>query len=238
MKKILLLVSVLALFQIQKTIAQSFTAVFPDTLVYGPTVDGSSLACWDGNWVKNISGAPLTLDILRVQDDTQTPGWTSAFCFYSCQAPFIDSLRYTMPTNDSVNMAVHLIITASPDSGTVIMKIKNVANPAETLVQSFHGVSQTEFGVHNGASNTADVKIYPSPVVTGTDFNMNITNIKSKNIRLSVIVYNIYGSLVRTINDLTEGSNTLNLNLAAGIYSYRLVSENHTAHSGKISIVK
>ena len=235
MKKGFLIAASLLLLQAYQVSAQWLTAAFPDTLVYGEPVAGSDLSCWNGNWVKNTSGAALTVDVIRIQDDVSTPGWTSSFCFYFCQQPTIDSFQYTMPKNDSVNMAVHLIITASPDSGTVIMKLKNAADPSQYIIQRFHGVSEFGAGV-NEFGRSAQVSIYPSPVISGNEFSVNITNIK--NTELSLRVSNIYGSVVKTINNLKAGSNTLSLDLAAGIYSYSLFSENTPINSGKFPVVK
>ncbi len=225
----------LFLIQGERSSCQSLSLTFPDTLVYGEPVAGSNLSCWVGNWVKNISGAPLTVDVIRVMDDTSTPGWTSSFCFYFCQMPTIDSFRYTMPKNDSVNMAVHLIITANPDSGTVIMKIKNASDPSEFYIQRFHGVSEFGAGVNESGKST-QVSIYPSPVISGNALSMNLANIKSTDILF--VLYDVYGSVIKTIGDLKEGNNNLSLNLAAGIYSYSLLSGNTRVNSGKFSVVK
>ena len=239
MKKLFLFVlAALFLSQSERALSQSLSVDFPDTLVYGPAVAGSSLPCWSGDWVTNRTASSVDVDVVRLMDDVATPGWTSAFCFKACQQPTTDSIRCTLFPYDSVNMAVHLIITSLPDSGTVMMKIKNVSNPSETYVQRFHGVSQLDFGVHDQNANAVRVNIFPSPAIAGTEFNMNIANVKTRSGDLSLELCNIYGNIVTTFQGLKEGGNRLFADVAAGIYSYRLMSGNSTIHSGKLAVIR
>jgi hypothetical protein len=237
MKRVFILLGIsFLLFHCEKIFSQSFTAVFPDTIQYGPPIDGSALSCWTGDLVTNISGSPLDLDVVRVQDDTATPGWKSDFCFQTCQMPEIDSIRCTLAPSEIVNMAVHLVITATPDSGTVLMKIKNVINPAEVVYQRFYGISQLGLKANEGSAFRTNVNIYPSPVLSGNDFSMNILLAKKAG-SLSLAVYNIFGGIVQSTNNLRAGNNTLNFNLAAGIYSYSLFSGSEKLTSGKLIVI-
>ncbi len=237
-KKYLILGVLFFLLQCEKIFSQSFTYAFPDTIAYGEPVSGSALSCWVGDTITNISGSILDLDVIRVQDDCATPGWTSAFCFQTCQIPEIDSIRCTMAVGETVNMAVHLIITALPDSGTVLMKIKNASNPSEVIFQRFYGVSQLGLKANEESASRSSVTIYPSPVLAGNEFHMNITNTKSAGQNISLLVYNIYGNIVSALKNLKEGNNTLNLDLAAGIYSYSLTSSGSKFYSGKLIVFR
>lgn len=224
------------LFFSERSFSQSFTVAFPDTVAYGDPVAGAALSCWVGDYVTNHSGASIVIDIVRVQDDNATPGWTSAFCFNACQMPSIDSMRSTLADNDSVNMAVHLIVTATPDSGTVIMKLKNVSNPSNVIYQRFHGVSRLASGVNEGSNAKASVNIYPSPIMAGNNFSMNIANPKNKGNEIVLEVYNMFGSIVYKENDLKEGKNTLRLDLPTGIYSYSLGNGSAKFTFGKLVV--
>ena len=67
---------------------------------------------------------------------------------------------------------------------------------------------------------------------------MNISNAQNGNKEISLLVYNIYGSMVTRINKLKEGNNTLNFYLPDGIYLYRLLSGDASIYSGKMAVEK
>lgn len=217
--------------------AQSFTVSFPDTFAYGPAIDSSALSCWTNDLVTNISGTTLVLDVVRVEDDTATPGWTSAFCFQACQAPFIDSLRTTMAPSEVVNMAVHFIITGVPDSGTILMKIKNVNDPSEVIYQRFYGSSNHGAGISSLNAANTDVKVYPLPIQTGQDFKMLIAENQYSSNDLSLEVYTIYANRIACVNDLSSGTNTLNLSLPGGSYFFCVTYKGIMIGTGKLIVV-
>jgi hypothetical protein len=235
MKNIFYLPAVLlSVFYASFSSAQSFIVSFPDTIAYGPAMAGTALTCWTNDLVTNISGDSLVIDIIRVEDDTATPGWSSAFCFQACQAPFIDSLRATMAPSEVVNMAAHFIITDIPDSGTILMKIKNVSNPADVIYQRFYGISQSSTGISEPVDFKKDVKVYPLPMQCGKDFSMFISTDKFHFNDISLSVYNIYGSKLTCINNLNSGLNTLNFNFPSGAYFFSITSKGKIIGSGKL----
>ena len=235
MKKIIYLSAIIvSVFCGNVSSAQSFTVSFPDTFAYGPAIDSSALSCWTNDFVTNISGTSLVLDIVRVENDTATPGWTSAFCFQSCQAPFIDSLRTMMAPSEVVNVAIHFIITGIPDSGTILMKIKNVNNPSEVVYQRFYGSSLHGSGIFPVSNSKADVTVYPLPLLTGKDFSMFISANQFSLTDLSLAVYTIYGSKLASVNGLSKGTNTLNFNFPAGVYFFTIESKGSVISTGKL----
>ena len=239
MKKLYTLFTIcLSLFLNERTFSQTFSLYAPDTVVYGPA-NGSDLPC-DGNSIVNHTANSIVMDVVRLQDvDIAGTGWASSFCLdLNCFAPFVDSSRFTLLGNDSTLFIPHFIPTSTPDSQTVYFKFKMVSSPNTTYYQSFHGVTQLNFGVNEAAAYRADVKIYPSPVTAGSDFNMNVSKVISKTENLSLVIYNMYGSEVRTIYNLAEGNNTLNLTLATGIYSYSLTAGDVRIHSGKMTVIR
>ena len=239
MRKIYTIVCLgLLLFQTEGGFAQSsFLFYYPDTVCHHAPVAGGDTSC-DGDYILNLTANPLTIDVVRVQDvDIAGSGWTSAFCLDICYPDFVDSVRYTIPPNDTVDFIPHFYFTATPDSQTVYFKVKNVGNPTDVTYQHFHGVTQLGFGIHEYA-NLANVNIYPSPIVASNAFNMNITNVKVQKKEFSLIIYNIYGSSLSHVNHLKENNNSLNLDLAAGMYSYSLMAGDQIIRTGKLSIIK
>lgn len=218
--------------------SQSFEFYTPDTAVYGDTLAGGDLVI-DGDYILNKTSNNLTIDVVRVQDvDIANSGWSSAMCLDLCYFPTVDSVQYIIPPNDTVPFIPHFYITASPDSQTIYIKIKDANNPTDVLYQRFYGVTIEGYtGIHEYA-NLANVSVYPSPAVSGHALNMNITNAKIKNKEFTLVVYNIHGGIVSTIHGMKEGNNALNLNLASGMYSYNLVSGDVRINSGIFSISK
>lgn len=206
-------------------------------MAYGAPVALGNVKC-DPSYIKNLTSGPLTIDVVRLQDVDAGSGWSSSICLDLCYFPSVDSVQLTIPPNDSTPLYTIFYITDVPDSQTVYFKVKNVNTPTEVGYQRFHGVTIAGYIGIQEYANLAHVSIYPSPVVAGNVFNMNITNVKAKSKEYTLLVYNIYGGIVSTIYNMKEGNNALTLQLAPGVYSYNLVSGDTRINSGTFSISK
>ncbi len=220
-----------------RSFSQSFTFANTDTTVCG-AYNNIDLECYNGDYIKNNTSNPITVDVVRVLNDTATAGWTSAFCLNgNCYAPFKDSVRTTIPGDSTVGIIIHFYPdTVTPGCGIVRYSVRDANNPATVAYQTYHACN-TCTGVNELSLYSADVNMYPSPVTAGSNFSMNITNVISKSRNISLVVFSIYGSVVRTL-DVKEGNNTLNLDLSPGIYSYSLISDNDRLHSGRIPVIR
>lgn len=225
------------LFQAERSFAQaSFQFRVTDSVVVGnPNTFDIEI---DGPMILNKTAAPLDIEVVRVQNLDTSAGWLSAFCLYQCYTDAIDTGLVTIPANDSVAFIPHFYPFSHVDTQFIYMKVKNVNAPADVAYHRFYCVTQLGFGVQESAANLSKVNIYPSPIVAGNDFSMNITNVKVQSKDISLVVYNIYGGLVSTIHNLKEGNNSLNIDLAAGLYTYSLVAGNTRINAGKLSIIK
>jgi len=233
MKKLYhLIICSFLLIQSGKTFSQSFTFYVPDTIVYGVPLVDSSTDLYDS--IVNNTANTLSIDVVRVENTTAA-GWQTAFCLDVCYLPSVDSVRFTLQPNESQPFSFHFYTSATPDSGTALMKIKDVSNPATTVYQRFYAITQLT-SVNELPAKNVNVSIYPSPVVAGNNFSMNIANVKSGSNEITLSVYNIYGSAVKRIAHLKTGNNSLTLDLPAGIYSYSLISGNEKINSGKIAV--
>lgn len=211
--------------------AQSFTVSFPDTIVYGPAIDSSSLSCWINDDVINVSGSTLVLDVVRVENVT-SPGWTSAFCFQICSQPTVDSIRAVMAPNEVVNIAIHFIITGIPDSSTILMKFKNVNNPSEVIYQRFYGISQNTAGI-NQNGDLSEVIVYPNPA--STVLNLRFQNKAMVHIEL----FNSEGKKV--LEDTHNRSSAVRLetsHLLPGLYFLQCKDEMGQIYSRRVAIVR
>jgi len=226
------------LIQADNAVAQvSFDYHIYDTIAYGAPLAGGDIQCY-GSYIKNKTSSPLAIDVVRVQNVNLANGWASAFCLDICYADFVDSVRFTIPANDTVDFIPHFYITATPDSQTIYMKIKNVSTPTDVAYQRFHAVTKVGFSVNDNYPNLASVNIFPSPVTSGNTFTLDISNVKTKDNDFTIIVYSTLGNAVSTVTGLKSGNNSINLNLAAGYYNYSLLAGNTKIKSGNIVIGK
>jgi hypothetical protein len=236
-KRFMIVCIILVAFQYKQSMSQSFRATFPDTIKYGEAIQGSALSCWINNYVTNLTDSAIIFDVVRVQDDIATPGWTSSFCFVTCQIPEIDSIRVSIAPNDSVNIAVHFIITDIPDSGTILMKIKNALNPAEVIYQRFYGISQMASGINSSGFIPSCSGIFPSPVRSGSVFSIRLSNMKTTNDAV-LNIYSVYGNKVSKELHLNPGINQLNCSLSSGIYFYTVSADGSPFFTGKLIVVE
>lgn len=221
------------LFAGEKSFSQTFSFTNHDTLKYGSP--GTTLALYSGNSIKNKTAAPLDLEIVRVQNVGSLSGWASAFCVSNaCYNPTVDTVSITIPANGSVGISINFYCSATPDTGSLLMKIKDVNNPTMVAYQRYHGSTMTT-GINEFASQ-ADVNIYPSPVQPRSPFSLNISGVTNRSANLSLEVYDVLGNAAAKISALSTGNNSIALNVPQGIYFFKLVSENQQLSSGKIMV--
>jgi len=215
--------------------SQTITYTPIDTIKYGPI--GGEIIC--SARLINTSANAVSMRVTREKNVMgDAPNWTSAFCMKVCYLQTTDSVNFTFNPMDTVNFTFHFytLNETLADSATAIMKWKNISTPSNTFYQKFYGITQTNFGVHAVSDEPANVSVFPMPVLSGSDFSMNISNVNTGK-PVSVVIYNIFGSVVSKTN-VIEGINFMNLDLPAGVYSYSLISENMKINSGKIAVAK
>lgn len=218
--------------------SQSFSVSFPDTLVYGAAVDSSTLSCWNDDYVTNLTENPIELDVIRVQNDTGTPGWTSSFCFQFCSLPNVDSLRATLQPNEAVNIAVHFHVTGIPDTGTVVMMYRNVNDTSEVYYQRFTAITTPASVGPAINTNSGQVTCYPSPAFSQQEFSMNVEGDKFSGQEITLNVYDVFGRHVAVQTGLREGTNQITLHVPAGVYTYSLSCGNAVVHYGILQFVQ
>ena len=227
-------------FQTGKSFSQaSFEFHVVDSTVYGDTLSLGDLECF-GGYIRNKTANAITIDVVRVQNVNLATGWESYFCTNNqCYASFVDSVRFNLAAYDTTEFLPHFGTTATPDSQTVFFSVRNSNVPTDVDHKRFHGVTKIGYGLGMFEhASLANVNIYPSPLMSGTDFNINISSVNVATTNFSLIVYTMYGGIAKMITGLQEGNNTLNLDLAAGMYSYRLISGNTVIHTGEIAVVR
>lgn len=219
-------------------LSQSFSVSFPDTIVYGAAIDSSTLSCWNNDYVTNLTENPIELDVIRVQNDTGTPGWTSSFCFQFCSLPYVDSIRATLQPNEAVNIAVHFHVTGIPDTGTVVMMYRNVNDTSEVFYQRFTAIT-TPASVGPAINSTGgNVTCYPLPAIPQQEFKMNLEGEKFSGQDVTLNVYDVFGRIVAVQTGLHEGMNQIVLDVPAGMYTYSLSCGNILVHYGILQFVQ
>ena len=233
MKKIYSLITASFFLFTITSFSQALTRTMPDTVVVGAV--SADIECLNGDTLYNTTPNNLDIDVVRTQDVTMGT-WQTAFCLDVCYLPSKDSGRMTMNPMEHQGLVVHFYTDATPTSDYCIFKFKNVNTPSNMYYQKFYATSQLAFGIHEASANTANVNIYPSPVVSGNVFTMQVSNAKTGK-EISIIVYDIYGNAVNKTT-VYNGINFMSLDLPAGIYSYSLISGGEKINSGKIAVSK
>lgn len=241
MKKICTVLACAFLFlQGGKSFSQaSFQLYVGDSMAYGDTLMFGDIECYGGE-IRNKTSNAILLDVVRVQNVNLATGWESYFCTNNqCYADFVDSIRFTLLGDSITEFLPHFGTTSTPDSQTVYFKVKNVNTPTDVAYQRYYGITKIGYGagLHEYA-HVANVSIYPSPVISGNNFTVNITNSKIQDNNYTLTLYSIYGNVVRMASGLNSGNNTLSLDIPAGIYSYRLISGSILINSGNLPVLK
>lgn len=233
MKKLYILAVVLAGLSCGKSFSQTFTYTLDDTIGYAAPGAMISLE----NSIINSTLNIITIDAVRTVDVMpDCPTWTTMFCLDVCYPPFVDSVRFDLPADSIQSFVFDFTTDATADSGTAIMKVKNVSTPSNTFYQKFYGITIDGFAVNESEVSPANVSFYPMPVASNETFVMNVTNVKygtGKNI--SMLVFNMYGNLVAK-KKVIAGTNFMYLDLPAGFYSYSLITEDKVINTGKIAV--
>lgn len=212
--------------------SQSLQLSFPDTIVYGPAQDSTTLSCWNNDFVTNLLNQPLVVDVVRVLDDTACPGWRSAYCFQFCSLPEIDSTRVTMGPKEAVNMAVHFMVTSQPDSGIVRMKIKNVNTPSEVYYQNFYAITQASSGI-NQAGQDLSIQIFPQPAISSEPVTIRVGG----GADAEMILLDVLGRPTGNVHHLRSGEQSIRLGLPSGLYTYRLINDLGIQSTGKVLVL-
>jgi len=222
----------LTLFLMSTTLfSQTFYITKVDTVMYD--VPGAEIVF--NTKIINTTSSTIYMRVTREQDVIpEAPTWTSAFCMDVCYTPTTDSVSYTFKPMDTVGFTLHMYTTSTPDHANSIMKWRNINNSSNTFYCSYFGSTDGTLAGINKNDNSANISIYPMPIVSGEIFSFNASNIKDKK-NMSLEIFNTLGCLVNKSN-IIEGINFMSLDLSSGIYSYRLISGNTQINSGKILI--
>lgn len=211
--------------------SQTFSFTAYDTIKYAaPT--GAQFGCTGA--IINNSSTGYYVDVVRLVNDT-APDWQTGFCLDVCYPPTVDSASVYLQPNAQQSFLIDFFPDTVADSSTVLMKFKNVLNPANVIYQKFYGITVQGLGITTPSKDVA-VKIFPSPVISGNTFNFKISGTDGKN--FSVLIYDVCGKQTLRVENLINGDNYLSLNLGEGIYVYNLVEGNSRIKSGKIAVTR
>ncbi len=187
----------------------------------------------------NISSDTLSFYINRRVNDLPG-GWTSSMCFgLNCFPAELDSVATTpyfgnhpAAPGDTVDFSLDFF-TDSTILGTGHVKLvaKNMSNPSDSIVIDLYGSTQpTSVGEESGNPNTYSLsQNYPNPFNPSTMINFSL----AKSGYTTLKIYDVLGKEVKTLIEgyTPAGNHSVNfsaLNLASGLYFYRLKSGNYT----------
>ena len=229
-KKIFYFITAISLFSFVSK-GQSFSLQLIDTIKYDSP--GSVIALKDS--LVNNSATGYYVDVFRVVNDT-APNWETSFCLDVCYLPSVDSARVYLLPNAGQVFILDFYSDTLPDSSTVYMKFKNVADPSNVVYQKFYGVTINGLGINPlYAQKDVSVKMFPSPVTSGGSFTMHISDTNNRH-DFSMIIYNLIGEKITELKGLKQGDNFLRTSLQPGLFLYTLSSEGKPLNSGKIMV--
>lgn len=211
--------------------SQTFSILASDTIKYAaPT--GMQFGCYDS--LVNNSSTGFFVNVVRVQNDT-APKWQTGMCLDVCYPPSTDSASVYLLPNSSQVFILDFFPDTVPDSSSALIKFVNASNPSNVFYQRYHGITKVGVGVAEH-SQKASVKIFPSPVISGTPFCFRIT--AKTNSDFALMIYDMIGKKFVRFDDLIAGDNYLAVNLTEGMYVYTLLKGNERVKTGKLSVSK
>ena len=227
MKKNYILSLVIAFLFSGALFAQKFSVLMPDTVGSGDC--GYDYSFEGGNFLVNNTDFDIEVNVVRTKNVT-TKNWTSMFCLDVCYPSSVNSVLFTLKAHTKQFFVFHIISDTIVGKDKATMRFENTSDQTNVFYTTFSTECVT--GI-NELSYQSKVNLYPMPITSGHNFNLDIANANSKTIALQV--FNIYGSIVKTLS-VIEGNNTVALDLPVGIYSYNLSSDNTIVNSGRLVI--
>ena len=207
------------LFSIHSAVAQTFTLTMTsDTIACGNP--GDQIYVYGD--ITNTTASLQSLDIIRVENNIPV-NWQTALCIDVCYTPTVDSVQVTFNANETKTFIFHFYTGVSADSGNALVKLKNVANPTETILQRFYGNTNCITGiVDNEPANRFNLTTYPNPVSVFT--NIQFTILQTEDVTLTV--YDITGKQIATLMNERKTAGTHSVlfdtqSLPAGTYFYQ-----------------
>lgn len=145
----------------------SFAAAQSSFLISEDSVSGSislpETTAAAENWVKNVSGAPLSVKWRRFEISL-TPDCVTQVCDPNqCYEPMVGSKIFLLETDSSALMRVDLVSeNPAPADAIVRLQFTNAAEPADTA-SAYYFLSIGTSGTKDQAS-TLRIQLYPNPV--------------------------------------------------------------------------
>ena len=163
---------------------------------------------------------------------------------FSLELPNLDSFKLTASYPEST-LDYQIVLVIGENQYPFTSNTELIINPEETLITGYIRI------VNEFLTNESDVavtplsfSVYPNPFNPTTNISFSI----NKSTRVSVVVYNVKGQRVKTLNDsvLEKGNHILSWNgkdnnnktCASGIYFISVVPEGYNRQIKKVSLIK
>lgn len=191
---------------------------------YNFTVDTSASGSFQFN-VKNLTSSPITIKVKK-RLISNSGGDAITFCVgVNCYPPSVTlSGAVSVPANSllSSGFLTDFTATNTPNTASVVYTIFNTATPSDSISTTLnYNVSNTA-GIKQISNNYSISNIAPNPAssVASVTYDLNNTGLSA-----SIKIYNMLGTLVKTVPLETYTNNTkIDINaLEEGIYIYSVV---------------
>jgi len=169
-----------------------------DSTVLGP--DTTELIVYAK--LTNIGSTTISITADRLENNIPT-FWLSAFCLDICYPPHINTGNITLSPGQSEFASVHFFTSTGNNTGNVLMRFRNDSNPTNEIYQRFYATTDVSLGIKEIAYSNTN-KIYVN------SFNA-FTFIRVRENKNTVMIFDIYGRLVKSIKNLPLGDNYIDL---------------------------
>jgi len=164
--------------------------------------------------VQNNSTNTITMFMERIVKNLP-PNWTSCFCYPTCIAPFVDTLRFHIAPHSMDSIMPNFGTDSVPGLGTIVVKLYQQGY--ESMPDTITYTGSTFSNKINSLSFVSEFSVYPNPF-------SNTISVKNKNRQIcQLFIYNLSGEVVYQNENFNSALENINLMfLEAGIYFLKI----------------
>ena len=226
-------------FQLLDTTGASGGAGSTAQATYNLTVDTSAAYDFMLN-LKNATSSAITIKVKK-RIISNTSGDIITFCIgVNCYpATTTLSAAVSVPANSLLGNGFLTDFTAvnTPNTASVLYTIYNTATPSDSIATRINYNVTATTGIKQFANNYYVSDVAPNPASSTVSFSYDLNNINQS---ASVKIYNMLGSLVKTVPLETYSNNTkIDVNsLEEGIYVYSVVVGGKAVKTSRLVVAR
>ena len=174
--------------------AQNFSVEVPDTTIYGTATMSTFYEDID---IYNDLGTTLDMSWERIEESIPL-GWTTSNCDPDqCHPEGVISGSFSLLASGGY-LNTHFYPNGVDGSGYMKIKLWETANPADSVVLTYYGTTETTVGINELAAS--DIQIFPSPA----QHTVNIV-LPNSDEAIHADIFNVNGQRAKSF-DMVQGN--------------------------------